>query len=499
MGLLQALGLSRDRGRRQARVVARYDAAQTNESNRRHWANADALSADAALDPNVRATLRNRSRYECANNSYAAGIVRTLGDDTIGTGCRLQITADDRAANTIVEQSFARWADAINLQAKLRLIRMTRARDGEAFVVLVNNPRLREMGLPSLDLQIIEADQVYAPFGAEVDAVEPTRNIDGVIVDSLGIPTAYTIAEVHPGSNAGIASGLGRFRRLPASQVIHYYRPERPGQHRGVPELTPALPLFAQLRRYTLAVLGAAETAATFAGILYTDAPAGGEAEAVEPLDPISLERQSLLTMPMGWRMEQVRAEQPTTTYAMFKSELLNEIARCLSMPFNVATGNSSNYNYASGRLDHQVYFKAIEVERDVIRRLILEPILAAWLREAVLLEEAIPPRYRSMSRIPHQWMWPAWPHVDPQKEAAASNMRLSSGLATYAAEFAAQGLDWEAEFRQRAREQALAQELGLATLGPQQDMQEPDEDEVTVDPDEDDEDDEDATEDGRR
>ena len=47
-------------------------------------------------------------------------------------------------------------------------------------------------------------------------------------------------------------------------------------------EITLALPLFAQLRRYTLAVLGAAETAADFAGILYTDSPANGEADAIE-------------------------------------------------------------------------------------------------------------------------------------------------------------------------------------------------------------------------
>jgi hypothetical protein len=33
-------------------------------------------------------------------------------------------------------------------------------------------------------------------------------------------------------------------------------------------------------------------------------------------------------------------------------------------MPFNVAAGNSSGYNYASGRLDHQTYFKAIRVEQ---------------------------------------------------------------------------------------------------------------------------------------
>ncbi len=55
-----------------------------------------------------------------------------------------------------------------------------------------------------------------------------------------------------------------------------------------------------------------------------------------------------------GWKIGQVRAEQPTTAYGDFKHEIINEIARPLQMPFNVAAGNSSGYNYVSGRLDHQ-------------------------------------------------------------------------------------------------------------------------------------------------
>ena len=62
--------------------------------------------------------------------------------------------------------------------------------------------------------------------------------------------------------------------------------------------------------------------------------------------------------------MSQMEAQQPATTYAEFKHEILNEIARCLNMPFNIASGNSSGYNYASGRLDHQTYFKAIRVDQ---------------------------------------------------------------------------------------------------------------------------------------
>jgi len=68
------------------------------------------------------------------------------------------------------------------------------------------------------------------------------------------------------------------------------------------------------LRWFTLAVIAAAETAADFAGILSTDAPAGGESEAAEPFEPIELEQRALVTMPGGWKMSQLQAEQPART-----------------------------------------------------------------------------------------------------------------------------------------------------------------------------------------
>src|ERR1035437_5921795 len=94
-------------------VRARYDAAQTTPDNRRHWANADALAADAGASPEVRRTLRNRARYEVANNSYARGIVLTLANDVIGTGPRLQMLlgdGEDSGSNGIIEREFMAWA-----------------------------------------------------------------------------------------------------------------------------------------------------------------------------------------------------------------------------------------------------------------------------------------------------------------------------------------------------------------------------------------------------
>ncbi|GAB6188141.1 phage portal protein [Thermopirellula anaerolimosa] len=452
----------------------RYDAAATTEDNRRHWANADGLSARAANSPEVRRILRNRARYEVANNSYARGIVLTLAADTIGTGPRLQMLTANAEANRRIEQEFSRWAKAVGLAEKLRTMRMARAQDGEAFAILTSNPRLPTQ--VKLDLRLVEADQVTTPDldwrlktegrrkGANGSSnLQPSAyNLtDGIVFDSSGNPVEYHVLREHPG-DAALSLGL-QYDRLPAESVIHWFRMDRPGQDRGIPDIMPALPLFAQLRRFTLAVIAAAETAADFAGILYTDAPPGGEADAAEPFEPIELEQRALVTMPGGWKMSQLQAEQPATTYAEFKHEILNEIARCLNMPFNIAAGNSSGYNYASGRLDHQTYYKSLRVEQAHLEAVVLDRVLAGWLDEAVLIPDLWPEDLGPMPEWPHQWFWDGQEHVDPAKEATAQATRLASHTTTLAYEYARQGRDWEEALRQRAKELALMRELGLS------------------------------------
>jgi lambda family phage portal protein len=434
-------------------VRARYDAAVTNDDNRRHWAAADGLSANSANSAEVRRILRNRARYEVSNNSYARGMVLTLAHDVVGTGPRLQMLTESPEANRRIEREFARWTTAIRLAEKLRTMRGARATDGESFALLTSNPKL-PLDV-QLDLRLIEADQVTTP--------DPRLDVpvDGIVFDATGNPVEYHVLKEHPG--ASTYRRAFAFDRIPAESILHWYRVDRPGQARGIPDITPALPLFAQLRRFTLAVLAAAETAADFAGILYTDAPASGESDAAEPFEPIELEKRALVTMPGGWKMSQIQAEQPATTYAEFKHEILNEIARCLNMPFNVAAGNSSSYNYASGRLDHQTYFKAIRVEQSHIEDLILDRLLAAWFDEAALIPGLLPADLGPIITLEHTWFWDGQEHVDPAKEANAQATRLANNTTTLANEYARQGKDWEDALRQRAKELALMSELGLS------------------------------------
>jgi capsid protein len=140
-----------------------------------------------------------------------------------------------------------------------------------------------------------------------------------------------------------------------------------------------------------------------------------------------------------------------------------------MNLPYNIAACNSSGYNYASGRLDHQTYYKSIRVEQMHLAEIVLDQIFNAWIREAMLTPElsilrSMPTLSGRPMPLVRGWFFDGTEHVDPAKEANAQAKRLSSHTTTLAAEYARQGKDWETELRQRAKETRLMQTLGLTT-----------------------------------
>ena len=446
-----------DAGRRPIR--ARWDAAQTTDENARHWANADFLSADAAASPQVRATLRSRARYEAQNNCYARGLVDTIANTVVGRGPTLHVLSDDAQANTDVETAWRKWATAVDLPRKLRMMRAALCESGEVFAILTTNPRL-PLDV-QLDIRLIEADQVAQPTA---NRLTDPLNVDGIEVDEDGNPMIYHVLKSHPGDRLRVHLPT-EADALPANQVLHLANVDRPGQIRGIPQLTPALPLFALMRRYGLAVVSAAENAASIGGIVHTDAAPEDGPEAVEPMDEFEMDRNTWLTMPAGWKTSQFRAEQPTTAHESFTNSIIQEIARCLNVPFIIAAGTAKGANFASGKLDHAAFHKQTEVDRADIERHVLDRIFAAWLAEAALIEGFLPQAFRSLDLPEHEWMWAGEEPIDPGKTATANEKGLANNTTTLAEIYARKGQNWEREIRQRAREHELMHQLGIRSM----------------------------------
>jgi len=443
-----------------------YAAAQTDRHNENHWSRADDSDANALITADL-GKLRNRARYEVRNNTYAKGIVDTLANDIIGPGPRLQILTDNEKFNRTVEERFTDWTmhcDYLgigSLADQLRLVILQLCESGEALIGSQTDSEAKG-GNVGYRLLMIEPDRLATPW----KFLNNQKIRDGIEVNELGKPIAYHINQKHPGSkDIWSAAVLGEFDRIDADQIIHIFRQDRPGQNRGVPWLTPALPLFAKLRRYTLAVVQAAETAADLAAVMKTNSPDLNVETDIESMDEIEIPRGTILSLPAGWDTFQFKAEQPSSTYKEFKAEIINEIARCLNMPYNVAAANSAGYNYASGRLDWQVYFRSIRTLQRWIELRVCEPILAAWLTEARLYRGLLP--MALVKKIKTQWFWPGTEHVDPQKEANGQKTRLANLTTNLAEEWSRQGKDWKKQIAQRAKEVAYCEELGLTAEPP--------------------------------
>jgi lambda family phage portal protein len=313
-----------------------------------------------------------------------------------------------------------------------------------------------------LNLIVIETEQVdnYVP------QLSNPMEVEGIRFDAVGNPTEYAILKHHPGSGF-FGSQSFEAEWYPASRVLHWFKPRRPGQARGVSELAPSLELFAQLRRYSKAVLTAAETAAMLAGVMEsTDMPiADPTQQEYGPVafDKVKLVAGTLMQLPPNTKASQFKPEQPTSSYGEFKRENLGDAGRPLGATLNVTTGNSSGYNYSSGRLDHAIYHKGQIVDRERLRNRVLDPLVVQWLSEALLIENFLPTGLPPLVEWQWEWYWDGYTSIDPVKEATATQTMLSIGMTTLAEEYAAFGQDWEEQITQRVKEIGLIQRLCAA------------------------------------
>lgn len=434
-------------------MLARYDAAQTTDENTRHWANADGLSAASANNAAVRTKLRNRSRYEYANNCFANGMIRTVAYHTIGTGPRMLVDTGNEAVDAKIESEWERWCREVRFADKLRTMRQAKCRDGEAFALFITNNALS--GPVKLDLRLVEAEQIAAPYKPVYDK----NHVEGIDFDQAGNPVRYHMLRNHPG-DATLVGLSTDSDPVPADMMIHLFRADRPGQVRGIPEITPALPLYAVLRRYTLATLHAAEVAAIFAIVLKTTGAV--EADAVEAWQTMAVERNAMTTLPGGYDISQIKPEHPQQAYDAFQKSIIREIARCLSMPFGIAAGDASSYNYSSFRADGQLWTNEIEIERDYTAIACVDRVVEEWRKEATRV--GIIPEVQSLN---HQWYWDERESANPLQEAQAALDLRNGGLLTEADYFASQGGNWRRKMQQRAREANLRQSLGLPVSEP--------------------------------
>lgn len=496
-------------GRNRSDIRASYDAARPSNLMDKYWANADLLSANAQNSPAVAQILRARSRYEFQNNGFFQRMILIAAHDVIGTAPRVQITSPNPQANRYLESQVAAWSKAAHLGARLRLAFICRKVDGAGLCLKTYNPGINHA--VKLGLNVIDVDRLHNP-----QLFLPTRErIDGLNYDPFGNLVSIDLLKDHPHSDYYAINPMA-FDNIPAAHVMYWTRPMRAQQDRTVPENVAVLQLSGQRRRYTQAVLSAAELVASIAGVLKTTSSSTEPAEEDEVGDYLELEIGRLLTLPRGWDFNQTKAEQPTTTFGMFSETIAREQNHASLLPLHKATGDYSQVNFSSGQLGHLDWKKVVEIERhdcgeqhltplllDIMRELALIGMmpetpafassrqlpyvpalqgaagycdilgrsrLADWLRggaEVPTLGDLLLGRrelhaagYHEAERLlesfPHEWFWDPTGEIDAVKSTTARTMRMAAGLSHRRRELGEDGIDIDT-----ADEQAAA-DLGL-------------------------------------
>lgn len=415
------------------RVNASYDAARDNDIHANYWDNADQLSAVDANNQGVRQKLVSRSRYEVENNGYVDGIIQTYATDLVGKGPKLRMQTGNAEFNATIELLFWQWQKEVKLRRKLWCMAHAKLQDGEAFAIATTNMGLRSR--VKLDVVLIETEQVQSRF----NSFNQNGYDDGIKRDEFGNPEWYDVLPQHPG---GSSAFLPREpQRVPAKFVMHWFLLRRPGQHRGVPELRSTLNVGASSRRMREAMVASVENCAKLGAILLKTGFQPDQMDLVAPMSTLEVPIGLITALPSGQDALQMKAEHPNATYAEFLHEQIKEHARPLSMPFAKAACDSSNSNYASGRLDHQTYYAALDVVRQDGNDLVLDQLFGLWWAEARMEYGWVdapdaPPI--------HDWDWPKHPAADLATEAESNDKRLRNGSVSLSQLYSENGEDFE-------------------------------------------------------
>jgi len=140
--------------------------------------------------------------------------------------------------------------------------------------------------------------------------------------------------------------------RVPASEIIHLFRPLRPGQIRGEPWLSRALVKLNELDQYDDAELVRKKTAAMFAGFITRQSPEDnlmGEGEA--DASGVALAGLEPGTLQFPEPGEDVKFSDPADvggSYSEFLRTQFRAVAAAISVTYEQLTGDLTGVNYSS-------------------------------------------------------------------------------------------------------------------------------------------------------
>ena len=468
---------------RPGRIAANFDNFQNSFFNGTAFSSADSTrdlyfwspsrkGADREIAPAIN-NLRWRSRDLFKNSTFGKSALSTLTDNIIGSGLNLQPNIDreyvrkktqlkesdiDEIEDEI-EFHFKNWSKSqeCDLENKLNfyqiqwLAMLSQLMSGDVFCTL---PILERRDFPyKLKLQLIESDRIRSPFGYLADS----KIRMGIKYNEFNEAVKYYI---YKGLNPGyyeLNNDLKSFSIIDAygkksnrKQILHIFKPERPGQGRGIPILSTVMETIKRLSRYQ-----EAESVASVVRALYnifiksnnsTQYPGGlridDSENAEDEQDQIFLGVGEVHNLAPGEEIFESNPNRPNPTFETFVNALAKEIGMATDIPYEILI-KQFMASYSASRASRLEFWKSIIIKRSWFADQFCSNIYKEFLNLIVLEGIINLPGYLSdpFLKMAYQgsfWRGPGMGQIDELKEVNAATKRIENNISTYSDEISA-------------------------------------------------------------
>ena len=435
----------------------RYDAASYNA----RFANWYTQGTDADAANSDPYTLRNRARDLVRNNPWGNKALQVIVGNAVGFGIRCQIKARTKTRGDRAQRLWEQWAettvcdaDGVNDFYGLQALAMRcLVESGEVIVRL--RPRRPEDRLPvPLQIQIIEPD-LLSDNVADATGVVPGNEFEkGIEYDQIGRRVAYHLFRKHPGSSVTLA-GLRQTTRVPASEIIHLYRKDRPGQERGVSWFAPVTTTLKDIDLYEQAYLRRQQLANLFAGFMISNDPNDFADELADEIP--DLQPGTMYSLRPGTQIEFTNPP-PAGEDPAYRDSCLRRVAAGMGITYEAMTGDLSSVNFSSARMGAQ------EMGRNIdgwLWTLFIPRFcngVLRWFLDAVTLQTSM-----DTGDMIGEWTPPARIQVDPSRETQSLSDACRNGFISIPEAIRRQGYDPVAVAKENAEYLAVLDGLGIA------------------------------------
>ena len=402
--------------------------------------------ANAENGPSL-STLRQHARDLIRNNSWARNGQRVIGRNAVGWGLLPKPATKNLTLQQTVIELWKRWGSTTECDSEgrssfyglQRQIIESVTESGE--VLIRRRRRLAEDGLAiSIQLQVLEPDYldtgkdgVKGPGGGPI--------VQGVEYSLTGRRVAYWLYGEHPGASTSLWI---QSKRVPAEDIAHVFKTERPGQVRGISWFAPVIVTLKDLDEYEDATLMRQKIAACFSGFI-TDvtgdnARLGGTEEGdTEDLYDL-LEPGMLKRLKPG---EDVSFSNPplVNDYAAFTAVNLRKISAGLGVTYEDLTNDYSQVNFSSARMSRLAHWGNIHDWRwNMLVPQFCDRVWD-WAMEAAVFDGSITEAPAAT------WTPPPMPMLEPDKEGLAYSRLVRAGVMTHNEMVREQGNDPDAHW----------------------------------------------------